>query len=40
MVNLDYLYVTGWSFWGDLELMIRTVPVFARSAHGEVVAGR
>jgi exopolysaccharide biosynthesis polyprenyl glycosylphosphotransferase len=38
MVNLDYLYVTGWSFWGDLELMIRTVPVFARSAHGEVTA--
>jgi exopolysaccharide biosynthesis polyprenyl glycosylphosphotransferase len=38
MVNLDYLYVTGWSFWGDLELMFRTVPVFARSAHGEVTA--
>jgi exopolysaccharide biosynthesis polyprenyl glycosylphosphotransferase len=36
MVNLDYLYVTGWSFWGDLELIMRTLPLCARSAHGEV----
>jgi exopolysaccharide biosynthesis polyprenyl glycosylphosphotransferase len=38
MVNLDYLYVTSWSFWGDLELMLRTLPVFVRSARGEVIA--
>jgi exopolysaccharide biosynthesis polyprenyl glycosylphosphotransferase len=40
MVNLDYLYVTSWSFWGDLELIIRTLPVFARSARGEVAVQR
>jgi lipopolysaccharide/colanic/teichoic acid biosynthesis glycosyltransferase len=38
MVNLDYLYVTSWSFWGDLELMIRTLPAFIRSAAGEASA--
>jgi lipopolysaccharide/colanic/teichoic acid biosynthesis glycosyltransferase len=27
MVKLDYLYVTNWSLWGDLRLMIRTLPV-------------
>jgi exopolysaccharide biosynthesis polyprenyl glycosylphosphotransferase len=27
MVKLDYLYVTGWSLFGDLKLVIRTVPV-------------
>jgi lipopolysaccharide/colanic/teichoic acid biosynthesis glycosyltransferase len=31
MVRLDYLYVTGWSLFGDLKLVIRTLPVmFAR----------
>ncbi len=40
MVNLDYLYVTSWSFWGDLELMIRTLPVFVRSATGETSAAQ
>jgi lipopolysaccharide/colanic/teichoic acid biosynthesis glycosyltransferase len=25
MVNLDYLYVTNWSLWGDVKLMMRTV---------------
>ena len=35
MVNLDYLYVTGWSMWGDVQLMMRTLPVFLRSANGE-----
>jgi exopolysaccharide biosynthesis polyprenyl glycosylphosphotransferase len=24
MVNLDYLYVTNWSLWGDVKLVIRT----------------
>jgi exopolysaccharide biosynthesis polyprenyl glycosylphosphotransferase len=26
MVKLDYLYVTNWSLWGDLRLILRTVP--------------
>jgi exopolysaccharide biosynthesis polyprenyl glycosylphosphotransferase len=38
MVNLDYLYVTGWSMWGDVQLMMRTLPVFLRSANGEQAA--
>jgi lipopolysaccharide/colanic/teichoic acid biosynthesis glycosyltransferase len=27
MVKLDYLYVTGWSPFNDLKLILRTVPV-------------
>jgi exopolysaccharide biosynthesis polyprenyl glycosylphosphotransferase len=27
MVKLDYLYVTNWSLWTDLRLMLRTLPV-------------
>ena len=27
MVKLDYLYVTNWSLWGDVRLILRTVPV-------------
>jgi exopolysaccharide biosynthesis polyprenyl glycosylphosphotransferase len=30
MVKLDYLYVTNWSLWGDLRLMMRTLPVVLR----------
>ena len=30
MVNLDYLYVTNWSLWGDIKLLIRTLPVVTR----------
>jgi lipopolysaccharide/colanic/teichoic acid biosynthesis glycosyltransferase len=30
MVRLDYLYVTNWSLWGDLRLIIRTLPVVLR----------
>lgn len=31
MIRLDYLYVTNWSLWGDVRLMLRTLPVvFAR----------
>ena len=26
MVKLDYLYVSGWSLWGDLRLIARTIP--------------
>lgn len=27
MVKLDYLYVTNWSLWTDIRLMLRTLPV-------------
>ena len=31
MVKLDYLYVTNWSLWNDIRLLLRTVPfVFTR----------
>jgi exopolysaccharide biosynthesis polyprenyl glycosylphosphotransferase len=30
MVKLDYLYVTNWSLWGDVRLLIRTLPVVLR----------
>src|SRR5215210_992210 len=30
MVKLDYLYVANWSPWGDLKLLLRTVPVVFR----------
>jgi lipopolysaccharide/colanic/teichoic acid biosynthesis glycosyltransferase len=33
MVELDYLYVTNWSLWGDVRLMLRTLPVVL-SRHG------
>jgi exopolysaccharide biosynthesis polyprenyl glycosylphosphotransferase len=26
MVKLDYIYVTNWSLWGDLRLLLRTLP--------------
>ena len=28
--QLDYLYVTGWSLWGDVRLILRTLPVIMR----------
>jgi len=27
MVTLDYLYVTNWSLWRDVKLLLSTVPV-------------
>ncbi len=31
MVKIDYLYVTNWSLWNDIKILIRTVPfVIAR----------
>jgi exopolysaccharide biosynthesis polyprenyl glycosylphosphotransferase len=30
MINLDYLYVTNWSLWGDIKLMLRTVHAVVR----------
>jgi len=31
MTKLDYLYVTNWSLWNDLRLMLRTVPAVMRT---------
>jgi exopolysaccharide biosynthesis polyprenyl glycosylphosphotransferase len=30
MVTLDYIYVTNWSLWGDVKLLVRTIPVVLR----------
>jgi lipopolysaccharide/colanic/teichoic acid biosynthesis glycosyltransferase len=27
MIEIDYAYVTSWTFWGDIKLLVRTVPV-------------
>lgn len=31
MTRLDYLYVTSWSLWGDVVLILRTLPALLRS---------
>jgi exopolysaccharide biosynthesis polyprenyl glycosylphosphotransferase len=33
MVKLDYLYVTNWSLWGDVRLILRTLPAVLKR-HG------
>jgi exopolysaccharide biosynthesis polyprenyl glycosylphosphotransferase len=30
MVKIDYLYVTNWSLWRDLKLMVQTIPAIIR----------
>lgn len=30
MTKLDYLYVTSWTLWGDLRLVLRTIPAILR----------
>jgi exopolysaccharide biosynthesis polyprenyl glycosylphosphotransferase len=30
MVNLDYVYVTNWSLWGDVKLLMRTCSIVMR----------
>jgi lipopolysaccharide/colanic/teichoic acid biosynthesis glycosyltransferase len=30
MVNLDYLYATNWSLWGDIKVLMRTFSVVRR----------
>jgi exopolysaccharide biosynthesis polyprenyl glycosylphosphotransferase len=30
MVKLDYLYVHTWSLWGDIKLLVRTIPIVFR----------
>jgi lipopolysaccharide/colanic/teichoic acid biosynthesis glycosyltransferase len=29
MIGLDYLYVTNWSLWQDVRLLVRTLPAIA-----------
>jgi exopolysaccharide biosynthesis polyprenyl glycosylphosphotransferase len=33
MVEIDYAYVTNWSFWGDVKLLVKTIPLVL-SRHG------
>jgi lipopolysaccharide/colanic/teichoic acid biosynthesis glycosyltransferase len=33
MIDLDYLYVTNWSLWGDVKLLMKTFSAVARG-HG------
>jgi exopolysaccharide biosynthesis polyprenyl glycosylphosphotransferase len=35
MVKFDYLYVTSWSLFGDLKLVVRTVPVMFGADKGQ-----
>ena len=34
MLVLDYLYVTNWSLWGDVKLILRTVPALMGHTRG------
>jgi len=36
MLVLDYLYVTNWSLWGDIKLIMRTVPALMGKTRGAV----
>ena len=29
MVKIDYLYVTNWSLWNDVKILVRTIPYVA-----------
>ncbi len=31
MVNLDYMYVTSWSLWNDIKILLMTIPAVAAS---------
>jgi lipopolysaccharide/colanic/teichoic acid biosynthesis glycosyltransferase len=35
MVKLDYLYVTNWSLWSDVRLVLHTLPavIYRRGAN-------
>jgi lipopolysaccharide/colanic/teichoic acid biosynthesis glycosyltransferase len=30
MVTIDYLYVSNWSLWADIKIMLRTIPFIVR----------
>jgi lipopolysaccharide/colanic/teichoic acid biosynthesis glycosyltransferase len=31
MVGLDYLYVTSWSLWGDMKILLKTFSAVVRA---------
>jgi exopolysaccharide biosynthesis polyprenyl glycosylphosphotransferase len=31
MVKIDYLYVANWSLWGDVKILLRTIPYLLRA---------
>lgn len=32
MVSLDYIHVTNWTLWGDVKLLMKTLPAVARGS--------
>ena len=34
MLVLDYLYVTNWTLWGDIKLVVRTIPALMGKGRG------
>jgi exopolysaccharide biosynthesis polyprenyl glycosylphosphotransferase len=34
MLVLDYLYVTNWTLWGDIKLVVRTIPALLGKTRG------
>jgi lipopolysaccharide/colanic/teichoic acid biosynthesis glycosyltransferase len=34
MLRLDYVYVTSWSLWSDVRLILRTLPILAGRSNG------
>ena len=40
MIRLDYVYVTNWSLWTDIRLVLRTLPAVLRTERGELDAMR
>jgi exopolysaccharide biosynthesis polyprenyl glycosylphosphotransferase len=34
MLRLDYVYVTSWSLWNDVRIILRTLPTLAGRSHG------
>jgi exopolysaccharide biosynthesis polyprenyl glycosylphosphotransferase len=36
MLRLDYVYVTSWSLWSDVRLILRTLPILAGRSTGAV----
>lgn len=30
MVKIDYLYIANWSLWGDVKILMRTIPYLLR----------
>ena len=39
MVTIDYLYVANWSLWGDVKILLRTIPYLLRAGGCEAWHG-